>query len=269
MPSPRSPGSLELPRLATLAFAVHLAGRPLLVRLGTALAALITLGAVAAAVYLGRTGDDAALPALIVVSSSALAYGSGILVAFGGATQAFRRDRDEGIRGLLSARGVSTREYLVGRTLGLASVVGLGTVGGTAVAGLASTIAAGRLGTAGAALQALVGALAFAGLYSLLVTLVALAALGARSRGGGYLVLVGLFVLPEVLTPWTSHIVPAAWSRLVSLPGALAAFRAGLSPASLELGLSVRAMTVLLACVLLLGTLVRAELFRLETETAR
>lgn len=258
-----------LPRAATMALAVHLARRPLVVRLGTAFAALVTLSAVAVAAHLGRTGDNAALPAVVLVASSALAYGSGILVAFGGATQALRRDRDEGIRALLHARGVSTGEYLVARALGLAVVVGAGTVGGTLATAIAATVAAGRLAAAGATLRASVVALASAAITSLLLALVALAALGARSRAGGYVVLVGLFVVPELLSPWTSHLVPAAWARLVSLPGALAAFREGLSPATFEPGLSLRAAATLLVCVLGLGGLVRAELVRLEHEGAR
>lgn len=258
-----------LPRAATVALAVHLARRPLAVRLGTGFAALITLVAMAIAARLGRMGDDAALPAVVLVASSALAYGSGILVAFGGATQALRRDRDEGVRALLRVRGVSTGEYLLARTLGLALVVGASTVGGTLATALAATVAAGRLVAAGATLRASLVALASSALTSVLLALVALAALGARSRAGGYVVLVGLFVVPELLSPWTSHLVPAAWARLVSLPGALAAFREGLSPATFAPGLSLRAAATLLVCVVGLGGLVRAELARLEHEGAR
>ena len=238
-------------------------------RLGTAFAALVALAAIAVAAHLGRAGDNASLPSVVLVATSALAYGSGILVAFGGATQALRRDRDEGIRALLHARGVTTGEYLVARALGLTLVIGAGTVGGTLATGVAATVAAGRLAAAGATLRASGVALASATITSLLLALVALAALGARSRAGGYVVLVGLFVVPELLSPWTSHIVPAAWARLVSLPGALAAFREGLSPATFEPGLSLRATAALLVCALGLAGLVRAELARLDREGAR
>jgi hypothetical protein len=62
---------------------------------------------------------------------------------------------------------------------------------------------------------------------------VALAALGARTRAGGYFTLLAVLVLPELLAPWTAPFLPASVRELTSIPAALEAVRQGIAgPAS-------------------------------------
>ncbi len=261
--------TLRLPRASTLALSFALARGRLMVKLGWAFAAATTFITMGVAAYLGRHDEDPAFSALISLSASAFAYGAGFLVAFGGATQAFREDREQGIRALLASRGVDTREYVTARAAGLVCAVALPTVGGTLVTGLAALASASRVGLVGETARELGISLMFALFFSILVALVALAALGARSRAGGYVVLVALFVAPDIVAPWTAQIVPENWSRLVSLPAVLAAFRDSLAPGNFDGALLLRSVVALLVAFVVLFALVRGELFRLETENAR
>jgi hypothetical protein len=94
-------------------------------------------------------------------------------------------------------------------------------------------------------LAALVYALAFAVVLGPL----AMAALGGQSRAGGYLGLLAALVLPELLAPWTSALLPHGWRELTSIPAALEAVRAGVqSPGSASLH-GARAAVALMAVV--------------------
>ena len=258
-----------LPNKATLSFALHLVRTRLVVKVAWALGAVTTLAFVAVAALIAKEGNDPPLASLMLLVEGALAYGVGFLVAFGGATQAFRQDRDDGIRALFRARGATTSQYLVARTLGLMVAVAIPTVGGTAVTGLGALLFAHRTSALPSTARAVAVGLLFALVFSVMVTLVALAALGARSRAGGYLALIALFGMPELLSPWTSALVPRAWSGLVSLPGMLDTMRTTLLPGSFDGALLVRALAALLGSMVVLALFVRGELLRLETEGAR
>jgi hypothetical protein len=159
-----------------------------------------------------------------------------MVLAFGAAMRAVRRDREEGIVALARARGVSLGAYVRGRVGGLVVVLALVVGGATAVAGVVGTsIARPWWPAARASIAALAYALAFAATLGP----VALATLGGRSRSGGYLTLLAVLVLPEVLAPWTSALLPEGWHELTSLPAALRAVRLGVAnPAAMGAALA-------------------------------
>ena len=53
-----------------------------------------------------------------------------------------------------------------------------------------------------------------------------MACLATSSRVGGYLTLLAVVVVPELLSPWTSALLPRGWGALTSIPAALDAVRA-------------------------------------------
>ncbi len=258
--------ALPVPRPALLSLGISLARGRVLVRIAWVMAALMALVGAAVAAYLGREGRSAPLPSLLVLASAVYAYGAGFLVAFAGATQAFRRDRDEGIRALVEAHGATRGEYLVARAAGLAIVVAVAAVGATLLTGVIAMLSAARLGLFVETGGALLAALLATALFSVVVTLVALAALGGRTRMGGYFFLLLVFVAPEGLSAWTSQLVPGGWGRLVSLPGILTAFQEALTPGTFDGALLARSSAALVAALLVGGLAVRAELARIEAE---
>jgi len=251
---------------ATFAFALHLVRSRFVVKLSWGLAALTTLAGMAVAVVLAHEGEKPPFLPWLGLVEDGLAYGTGVLVAFGGAAQAFRRDRDEGIRHFLRIRGVKTSDYLFARVAGLVLAVALPTVGGTLAVGLVSLLVAHRVAAVPEVAWGLGVGLLFAAVFSVLVSLVSLAALGARNRAGGYLVLLALFGLPELVSPFTSTLVPRAWGGLVSLPGMLTTMRSSLLPATFDGALLVRAFAALVFATMALALLVRGELLRLDAE---
>jgi hypothetical protein len=159
-------------------------------------------------------------------ASEVIAWAGGMTLAFGAALRAVRLDREEGVLALARARGASLGDYVRGRVGGLVVVVGLAVGGATLVACVAS-IAAAHGGAVAA--RTSVGAMAYALVFAATLAPVALAALGARTRAGGYLTLVAILVLPEVLGSWTERLLPTGWRELTSIPSALEAVRLGVS----------------------------------------
>ncbi len=237
---------MEAPRgrPRTLALGIWLTTRGALVRASLALTVLGALGSIAAALATRGTPTLAELPAL---ASMGFTWGAGTSLAFGGALRALRQDRERGVIALARARGVGVGGYSIGRVGGLVAVLALAMGGATLVAGLAATAVAGGevLAVARASLAAFVYALAFA------VTLgpVAMAALGGRSRAGGYLALVAVLVLPELLAPWTAALLPSGWRELTSIPAALEAVRTGVESAGPAVLHAARATVALVAVV--------------------
>jgi hypothetical protein len=228
----------------TLALGTWLATRGALVRASLAMAALGALGSIAAAV---ATRGTPALSSVPGIASMAFAWGAGTTLAFGCALRAIRLDREHGVVALARARGVGASAYSGGRVGGLVVVLLVAVGGGTLIAGLAATAVAG--GAAHTVVRASAAALVFALVFALTMGPVAMAALGGRTRGGAYLALLGVLVLPEVLAPWTQRLLPDGWHELTSIPAALEAVRAGVlspGPASLH---AARAMVALLAVV--------------------
>lgn len=200
-----------------------LAARGVAVRASLAVVALGALGAVAAAIAGRGRPWVAEVPA---IASTAIAWGAGVMVAFAAALRALHNDRQEGVLALARARGVSPMGYVGARVGGVVAVLALALGGAAVVAGIAATaVARPALPAARSSLAALVYAVAFAATLGP----VAMAALGARTRTGGYFTLLLVLALPEVLAPWTEAVLPPGWHELTSIPAALEAVRLGIA----------------------------------------
>lgn len=247
------------------ALGVELARRGPLAVASIAIGAVTTFALLTVAFVVAARGGRA-LPQLPSVASSALAWGAGVTLAFAAAAHALRRDREQGIRALVRARGGSTVAYLRGRILGLVLLVALVVVGGTLVVGVASAALVGR-GAFASAARGAGAAVAYATAFSITIGPVALAALGARSRFGGYLALVSVLVVPEMLGRFTAQMLPRGWQELTSIPAALGALRASLSPDVDVAGL-LRSIVVLAAVIAIAIAVVRAQIARVDAEGA-
>jgi hypothetical protein len=203
-------------RTQSLALGVWLASRGTIVATGFVLAAVGAVGGVAAAVAWHGSASGARVPTW---TAQIVAWAAGVMVAFGGALHAVRRDQNEGVLALVRARGVAAATYLQGRIGGLGVVV----AGAVAAPTLAAGVAATSLGRPGPAALATLGALLYALAFGATMAPVALATLGARTRAGGYLGLVAVLAVPELASPWTSQLLPRGWTELTSIPAALAA----------------------------------------------
>jgi hypothetical protein len=213
LPRPQSSFSRAFP------LAVWLAARGAAVRTSLAIVALGALGAVAAAIAGRERPWIAEVPA---IASTAIAWGAGVMVAFAAALRALHNDREEGVLALARARGVSPMGYVGARVGGVVAVLALAVGGAVLVAGIAVTaVARPSLPAARSSLAALIYALAFAATLGP----VAMAALGARTRAGGYFTLLLVLALPELLAPWTAELLPPGWHELTSIPAALEALR--------------------------------------------
>ena len=113
-------------------------------------------------------------------------------------------------------------------------------------------------------MSAVVYALAFA----LVIAPVAFAALGARTRFSGYLVLLFLLVAPELVASALSGALPSEVTELVAIPSALAALRSSLAPGSVDLLRAIRALVALLVFAGLALALVRRDVVIVSTEVA-
>ncbi len=262
----RRRGPRERARLAaSVALGASLARARTSAKLAFALAGLTVVWAVGAAVVLAGRDAGKALADVGAASATLLAWGAGILVAVPASMRALREDRESGVRALLRARGVSATAYATGRVSGLALVLFAVVGGGALVAGGASVLAASRVGVAAAALHGLVVALAYSAAYALVVAPIALAALGARSRPGGFLRFLAVILVPLLLESWAASLAPD-WGHLLSVPTALTALRAAVAHGLDVAGLA-RALVVLAAFAAVSFVLVLAEIAALDSET--
>jgi hypothetical protein len=220
------------------------------------------LGFSALALLFARRGRAESLPGVPLLASSALAFGIGVLIAFAGSTRAFRRDADEGIETLMRLRGVGVGGYLWARLAGLAVTLGWVVAGGSAVVGLIATLGArGQLAALRTG-QATLAATAFGIAFAVTLAPVAMATLGGRSRGGGYLALGAVLVVPEILAPTLTHLLTPRWVEVCSIPGALIVLRDALSPGTVDLPALGRALAILFIVVIASVVAIRAELTR-------
>jgi hypothetical protein len=210
-------------------------------------------------VRLALRGQRAPVDAVPLIASSAIAWGGGFLQAFAVAAHALRRDRKEGILHLFASRGAALEGYVVARVGGLAAMLALVVAGGTLFTGVVAVLAAARVHTVARTAQATGAALAFGLAFAVVVAPVAFAALGARSRVGGYLFLLGVVVFPEILAGALSEVLPPEVTDVLSIPSALSALRAGIAPGTSDGFRVVRALVALAIFVALALALVRRE----------
>jgi hypothetical protein len=254
--------------MALLALGVALARGGTMAKLSIGIGALTCFGAAILALVMAQTETHPPLETLPGLTAQALAWGAGVLLAFASAAQALRRDRDDGIQALVRSRGGDAHDYVWGRVGGLALLLALVVGGGTLFTGLVSMLAAHQFGLAALTLQGTLAGLAFALAFSVTLAPIAMAALGARSRAGGYVWLVAILVMPEVLAGWTGAVLPHAWSSVLSIPGALDTLRTSLMPTEFDITAFTRAVVVLAAVAAIALIFVHNQLTRVENETA-
>jgi hypothetical protein len=239
------PGIVDGPsrRPRTFAFGLWLASRGGLAAAGLVLTALGGLASIAAVIAVGAGRGAAQVPML---ASEVIAWSGGMTLAFGAALRALRRDREEGLFVLARMRGVRAVDYVRGRVGGIVALLAVAVGGGTLMAGFAATAAA---PDATAAVRASAAGLAYALAFAATLGTMSIAALGARTRTGGYIALLAVLAVPELLAPWTSALLPAGWRELTSIPAALAAVRAGIGSPSGAGVHTARALATLAAVV--------------------
>jgi hypothetical protein len=238
-----------------------LARRGLTAAIGLAMTLAGVGGFGAMAIYVARRNRDA-LPKVPLMASSALAFGVGVLVAFVASTRVFRRDEDDGVRALLRVHGVSATRYLMARVAGLTVFLAVLVGGGTLLVGLIATLAARNRAVAVHTLQASLAGVVFALAFAVTFAPVAMATLAGRSRGGGYLALLFVLVVPELVAPSLGRWMAPRWADVCSIPGALLALRTSVAPVGVDVFLLGRSVAVLLAIIVVSLLVVRLELAR-------
>jgi hypothetical protein len=227
----------------TLALGVWLARQGALAITGFVLAGVGAAVSVAAAALLRRHGTStvALVPA---VASECVAWSAGVTIAFGAGLQAFHGDQEHAIVALVRARSASLGAYVRGRVGGLIVVLEASVGGATLIASVAAMSAG---GATKAVLRASVAALVYAIAFGATVGPVAMASLAVRTRIGGYMALMAVLVLPELVSPWTSTLLPGDWPELTSIPAALHAVRACVSSPVGSVARAARALAMLAA----------------------
>lgn len=252
------------PVMPLLALGASLARRGVLATIAIGIGVLTALVACIVAVGVARRGGDAPVHTVPIVASSALAWGAGFLLAFGSAAHALRRDRAEGVQHLLVARTTSLRAYVVARIGGLAAVLVAIVAGGTLVTGLVAAVASARVAGVPRTLQATLAAVVFSLAFSLVLAPIAFAALGARSRAGGYFFMLLVIVLPELFAGMLGKVLPESITEVIAIPSALATLRSALAPGSADGWRMLRALVSLGLWVLFASWLVRRTVVGLD-----
>jgi hypothetical protein len=229
---------------------------------GFVAAALGTVGAIAAAMAIARHGGRGAarIPTL---TAQALAWSAGITLAFGAALRAIDRDREQGVFALVRTRGASVAAYVRGRVGGLVVVLAATLGGPTIIASMAATSAA---ASPGAVLRSGVAALIYTLAFAATLGPVAMAALGARTRAGGYAVLLAVLVVPELFARWTAELLPGGWGELTSIPAALDAVGAGAASPIAAGAHAARAVAALAAVIAVSLVVVGVAAARVDAE---
>ena len=227
----------------------------------------ILVAGIIAISFAGR-GEGAPAHDVPIVASSALAWGGGFLLAFSAAASALRRDRTEGVRELFVSRTTSLRGYLLARVGGLAALLALVVAGGTALTGMLAILASTKIGVLSLTVQASAAAVAYGFAFSFVVSPLAFAALGARTRIGGYFYLLLVLVLPEIVTNALGKSLPPEVLEVCAIPSALAALRASIAPGTTDLFRFFRAVVALFVFASGAMLWIRREMGRMEREGA-
>jgi hypothetical protein len=252
-----TPATRRAPVVPLLALGATLARRGVLATISIVVGIFTVLIACVIGLALARRGGDAPVHAVPLVASSALAWGAGFLLAFGSAAHALRKDREGGIQHLLVARTTSLRAYVAARVGGLAAVLAAVVAGGTLVVGLVAAAASPQLGDVPRTLHATLAAVVFALAFSAVLAPIAFAALGARSRVGGYFFMLFVVVLPEAIAGILSSALPESITEVLAIPSALGALRSALSPGTTDVLRAIRAVVALGLWSLFASALVR------------
>lgn len=238
---------------------------------GLAAKAAIALTVVLALVFAGKgaqiahSGDLTALRPLLETTAAALLWGPGVLFAFPTALRAFVQDARTGVRALVVLRGGSEASYLVYRIGGLASAMALSLGSAALFVGAACAWAARDGDVLGGTLAAAAAAFVHVTFGSVLVATVAFAAVGARTRAGGYLRFLAWLVFPGFALALVG--APPALREIGSIDEVLATLRGALArPAWSEVARGCRSFVAALGWTLLAWTLARHEARRARVE---
>jgi hypothetical protein len=199
-----------------------------------------------------------------IVASSALAWGAGFFHAIRTAAHAHRRDRTERVQHMLDAQTTSLRAYLIARIGGLAAVIAAVVAGGTLLTGLVALAASTKPGGVPRTLLATAAVFVFSLALAAVVCPLACAALGARSRVGGYFFLLFVIVLPELFAGLLSGWLPESLLEVIAIPSALATLRSALAPGTLDALRTMRALVAIALWVLFASVLVRRTVAMLD-----
>lgn len=251
---------------ALLGLGASLARRGPLPAIALIVAGLTIVAAAVLAVVFGTRGDGSPAYAVPIVASSAIAWGGGFLLAFAGAASALQRDRAEGIRELFVSRTTSIRGYILARVGGLSALLALVVGGGTALTGMLAMLASVRGGGVPRTMQATAAAVAYGVAFAFVVAPVAFAALGARKRVSGYLFLLLVLLVPELVTSLLENTAPSEILEVCAIPSALAALRSALAPGTVDALRFLRAAVALAAFAAVALVWVRRDVLRLERE---
>ena len=244
-------------RPSTLALGVWLTGRDALVRVALGLAVIAAILAAAAAT-LGKPWSAAMVP---MRATPIIAWSAGVMIAFGGALHAIPRDASDGVLALLRLRGVGVSRYVTDRVGGLALVIATG-VGAATLAADAAALCVARPWLP--ALHATAASIVYVAAFAATLAPLAMAALGAPTRSGGYLTFLVVLVVPELLAPWTSTALPHGWSELTSIPAALAAVEDGVRWPARHAFAMIRALVALAALATLALAVVHLRIPRVD-----
>ncbi|MFO0664605.1 MAG: hypothetical protein U0174_11680 [Polyangiaceae bacterium] len=202
----------------------------------------VVLGLVFLAIVRGArsASTEGALSALPSMFAHAVCWGIATLAVFGTEQRAYTRDHEDGIRSLLGARGYG-RHYGFARVVTAVTSTAFISIGCTSVLAVATALAATGTGEAGRTWLAAFSAIVYSACFSVLLGTLGLAVLGGRGRGGGYLGLLTILVLPELLEPLSRRALrlPFGETVPVSLPSILNAVAKPASVANFVCGFSV------------------------------
>lgn len=249
-----------------LGLGASLARRGPLPAIALIVSGITILAAAIMAVALGSRGDEAPAYAVPLVASTAIAWGGGFLLAFAGSASALRRDRTEGIRELFVARTTSIRGYIVARVGGLSALLAVVVGGGTALTGMLAVLSSVKAGGVPRTMQATAAAVAYGLAFAFVVAPVAFAALGARARVSGYLFLLLILLVPELITSMLEDTAPSELLEVCAIPSALAALRSSIAPGTVDAMRFLRSAVALLAFAGVAFMWIRRDVIRLERE---
>jgi hypothetical protein len=241
---PIDPAPRRLGLVPRIAFGAWLARRGWMAKIaiGITFATALAFAMVAASL---AAADRAPVHDVPLVASSAIAWGGGFLLAVTASMRALSRDRDEGIAELVIARTSSRRSYVFARVVGLALILAVVVVGATLLTAAVAIVASRHISVVGRTLHAGFASVVFALAFSVVVAPITIAALGSRSRASGYVTLLAVLFVPELLVHAAHGSWPDEIAELLSAPSALAAFRASLSPGTTEPLRCLRAIVAL------------------------
>lgn len=237
---------------AALRLGVERANRRLVIGASCVIAGLTMFGGAATALRVRHV--DRTSSALLTLITWVLVWGTGVLLAFGLSSRALVRDHQDGILDLFERHAFGRTAYILARTFGIACVLAAVLGAATLLSGTAIALMSFRPLESLRAVGATLGAAAYVLLFSFTMAPLALAALGGRGKAGGYVVLLFLLGIPEVIAKMTEGVLPASFHELLSFGGALSAARDSLLPYSFDIGRFLRA-TFVLVLVAAMGVL--------------